>query len=176
MGITSRQSWRGDAILLLVSILPGSPALARSSAFYVGQQQTLLMEMIMYSNKLVLLIILSIFANDAWARPDIRACWERVSKDAAYYPMKVDKETTIIGTMCREENNRPIYIYQNQLTVGKDSISTKMLSQQKVQSLRMACSDPNILPLLRLIDMEYAYYDSKGTYIGRYTLHIENCK
>lgn len=130
----------------------------------------------MFSSKIAFMVLLCVFTNAAWARPDIRACWERVSKDAAYYPMRIDKDTTITGTSCREENNRPVYIYQNQLTVGKNSISTNMLNQQKVQSLRMACSDPNVLPLLRLIDMEYAFYDNKGTYIGRYTLHIEDCR
>lgn len=130
----------------------------------------------MFSKKIALPLLLCICTNATWARPDIRACWERVSKDAAYYPMRIDKETTITGTSCREENNRPIYIYQNQLTVGKNSISTNMLNQQRVQSLRMACSDPNVLPLLRLIDMEYAFYDNKGTYIGRYTLRIEDCR
>ena len=130
----------------------------------------------MFSRNIVLSILLCICSNAAWARPDIRACWERVSKDAAYYPMKIDKDTTIIGTSCREENGRPIYIYQNQLTVGKNSISATALNQQKLQSLRMACSDPNVLPLLRLIDMEYAFYDNKNTYVGRYTLRIEDCR
>jgi len=129
----------------------------------------------MFSNKVVLLILLCVSANTALARPDIKACWERVSKDADYYPMKIDKETTILGTSCREENKRPIYIYQNQLTVGKSAISTQMLNQQKLLSLRMICSDPNVLPLLRLIDMEYTFYDNKRTYIGKYTLRIEDC-
>jgi hypothetical protein len=132
--------------------------------------------MIMFSRNIVISILLCICANAAWARPDIIACCERVSKDAAHYPMKIDKDTTIIGTSCREENGRPIYIYQNQLTVGKNSISATALNEQKLQSLRMACSDPNVLPLLRLIDMEYAFYDNKNTYVGRYTLRIEDCR
>lgn len=130
----------------------------------------------MFSKKIVFLILLCTYANAVWARPDIRACWERVSKDAAYYPMKIDKETTITGTFCREENGRPIYVYQNQLMVGKNSITATALNQQKLQSLNLACSDPNVLPLLRLIDMEYAFYDKNNTYVGRYTLRIEDCR
>ena len=130
----------------------------------------------MFPKNVVLYILLCISTTTAWARPDIRACWERVSKDAVYYPMKIDKETTIIGTSCREERGRPIYIYQNQLTVGKSSISAEALNQHKIQSLRMVCSDPNLLPLLRLIDMEYAFYDNRKTYIGKFTLRIEDCK
>lgn len=137
---------------------------------------SLLMKVLIFSSKIVLMTVLCVFTNAALARPDIKACWDRVSKDAAYYPMKIDKETTIIGTACREENNRPIYIYQNQLTVGKNSITPTMLKEQRVRSLPMVCSDPNILPLLKLIDMEYAYYDNKGAYIGRYTLRIEDCR
>lgn len=130
----------------------------------------------MLSKNIVLLIFLCMPTTAALARPEIGACWERVSKDAAYYPMQIDKDTTIMGTSCREENGRPIYIYQNKLTVGKSSISATALNQQKIQSLRMVCSDPNVLPMLRLIDMEYAFFDNQNTYIGRYTLRIEECK
>jgi len=124
----------------------------------------------------LILLLLCTSTNTALARPDIRACWERVSKDAAHYPMQIDKDTTITGTACREESGRSIYIYQNQLTVEQSAISPAALNQQEIQSLRMACSDPNVLPLLRLIDMEYAFYDKNNTYIGRYTLRIEDCK
>ena len=127
--------------------------------------------------KLIFTILLCISTNTTWARPNIKACWDRVSKDSTYYPMKIDKVTTIIGTMCREENGRAIYIYQNQLASDKAGASTqKEIDSLKVEVLPMACSDPNTLPLLKLIDMEYAYYDMKGKYIGRFTLQIEDCK
>lgn len=115
-----------------------------------------------------------VFTNTTWARPNIKACWDRVSKDAENYPMKIDKDTTIIGTMCREENGRAIYIFQNQSVI--ELSGQKQIDSLKVEVLPMACSDPNTLPLLKLIDMEYAYYDKKGKYIGRFTLHIEDCK
>ena len=134
-----------------------------------------LSELMMFARRTVCLILLCMSTSTTLARPDIRACWERASKDADLYPMQIDKDTTVIGTSCREESSRPIYIYQNQLIVERSAISPATLSQQKIQSLRMACSDPNVLPLLKLIDMEYAFYDKNMTYIGRYTLRIEDC-
>jgi hypothetical protein len=55
----------------------------------------------MLAKKLLFTIMLLITANTAWARPSIKACWDRVNKDSEYYPMKLNKVTTINGVGCR---------------------------------------------------------------------------
>jgi hypothetical protein len=127
----------------------------------------------MLAKKLLFTIMLLITANTAWARPSIKACWDRVNKDSEYYPMKLDKVTTINGVGCREENGRPIYIYQTQLATKK---IIKVTDSTRQEILESVCSNPTLLPLLKAIDMEYTYNNIKGTYLGRITLHIEDCK
>ncbi len=101
---------------------------------------------------------------------------ERASTDSALYPQKVDKDTTSMGVGCREEAGRVIFVYDNQMDVTKSKIPKGMLGAQKVAVRNMLCTNPSLKPLLQLVGMEYAYYDSSHVFIGAITNRIEDCK
>lgn len=107
--------------------------------------------------------------------PDIKSCWKVVSKDAGAYPMRIDGETTITGTACKEDGGRVVYVYQNLTEIQKDRFSTNLIETAKNISTNSICSDPNLLKLLKLFDMGYDFYSKTGTYLGGYVVHIEDC-
>lgn len=130
----------------------------------------------MSASKLTILLLMFFLTHSVYARMDIATCWASVSKDANNYPMQVDKVTTIIGTLCREEKGRVIYVYEMRLDTQLLDITPNYFAQLKSEALNMGCTNPSIAPLLKLVDMEYAYHDITMRYIGRYTLRIEECQ
>lgn len=125
---------------------------------------------------MAVLACLMVQEGQAQGRATLKACMERASTDSALYPQKIDKDTTIMGVGCREEAGRVVYVYDNQLGVPKSKIPESMLGTQKIAVRNMLCTNPSLKPLLQLVDMEYAYYDSSRVFIGAITNRIEDCK
>lgn len=108
-------------------------------------------------------------------RLDIKTCWKSVSKDASSYPMMIDRSTTIAGTVCREDNGRAVYVYQNILDIQDENIKNDALEDFRRKATNSLCTDPNLLKLLKLFDMGYDFYNKNQSYLGGYTIRIEDC-
>jgi len=100
---------------------------------------------------------------------------ERASIDSKLYPQRIDKSTTIIGVSCREANGRVIYTYDNKLDLRKAEIGDRAISIQAADIRASLCSDPKLTALLKLVDMEYSYYDSSNVFVGTTMNRIEDC-
>jgi len=100
---------------------------------------------------------------------------ERASVDSKLYPQRIDKSTTIVGVSCREANGRVIYSYDNKLDLRKAEIGDQAISIQAADIRASLCSDPKLTALLRLVDMEYTYYDSSNVFVGTTMNRIEDC-
>jgi len=124
---------------------------------------------------LAVLAFLAGIKVDAQTRASFKACVERASSDSSYYPQKLDKNTTILGVSCRQEGNRVIYIYENQVGNQLGKLLGADMEKQKAAVRNVACTDPSLKSLLQIVDMEYKYYDSDRVFIGKVTNRIEDC-
>ena len=108
-------------------------------------------------------------------RATLRACMERASIDSAMYPQRVDKGTTITGVSCRESAGRVIYVYDNKLDALKSELAPDAIQQQATTIRTMLCTNSQLTILLKLLDMEYVYYDVANVHVGTITNRIEDC-
>lgn len=117
-------------------------------------------------------------ATMAFAQPraTYQACVERASGDSAHYPQRIDRDTTITGVSCRQIAGRVIFTYDNKLDVEKSRVTPAVLKEQATSIRRRLCTDPKATAMLKLVDMEYAYYDSTNAFIGAVLNRIEDCE
>ena len=106
----------------------------------------------------------------------LKACQNRASIDSEHYPKKISQDTTITGVSCRQANDRVIFVYLNKLDTLRSMVSKEEIEDQGVTMKNKLCSDPILLNMLKVIDLEYVYYDSEGSFIGRLTNRIEDCR
>lgn len=111
----------------------------------------------------------------AQAKASYTACKERASIDSTQYPQRVDKDTTITGVSCREAEGRVIYVYDNKLDSPRSRLVKNAMKKQAVAIRSMLCTNPSLTALLKLVDMEYTFYDSENVFIGTITNRIEDC-
>lgn len=121
----------------------------------------------------VLLLTLPVAAQ---ARVSYTACKERASIDSAQYPQRIDNDTTITGVSCRQAKGRIIYVYDNKLDSPRSRLHKNAMKEQAVAIRSMLCTNPSLTAMLKLVDMEYTYYDSKNVFIGTITNRIEDCR
>lgn len=112
----------------------------------------------------------------AQPRATLQACVDRASTDSALYPQRIDRGTTITGVSCREKAGRIVYTYDNKLDTHRSRLAPNALSIQAKSVRTMLCTNPEITALLRLVDMEYVYYDSENFHIGSIVNRIEDCE
>lgn len=125
---------------------------------------------------IIILIIASFFIKiDVQARVSFKTCVERASIDNTYYPMRIDKITTITGVGCRQDGDKVIYVYENVLDLPKSKIPKTFINETMSAIRTQICTTPSIRELLALVDMEYTYYDSSNIYLGTINNRIENC-
>ncbi len=112
----------------------------------------------------------------AQARVSFKQCQERASIDSAQYPQRIDKDTTIAGVSCRQEKGRIIYVYDNKLNVPRSRIPKDAIKEQRIGIRSMLCTNPSLTALLKLVDMEYAYYDVENVFVGSIVVRIGDCR
>lgn len=114
-------------------------------------------------------------AAAAQPRASHEACVARASTDSALYPQRIDSTTTIIGVSCRQSGGRVVYVYGNKFDVPKSQIPAGAMTKHVATMRAMLCTDPKLTSLLKLIDMEYAFYDVNGVHVSTMTNRIEDC-
>ena len=111
----------------------------------------------------------------AQARASLKACQERASIDSAQYPQRIDRGTTITGVSCRQAAGRVIYVYDNKLDAPRSRLPNDVIKKQAAAIRSMLCTNPSLTALLKLVDMEYTFYDSADVFVGTITNRIEDC-
>ena len=120
----------------------------------------------------VLLLTLPVAAQ---ARVSYKACQERASIDSAQYPQRIDKDTTITGVSCKQAEGRVIYVYDNKLDAPRSQLPKGAMKRKALAIRSLLCTKPSLTALLKLVDMEYTFYDSENKFIGTITNRIEDC-
>lgn len=127
------------------------------------------------SQIVTVLTIMMAVAGPAQARVSLKACQERASVDSAQYPQRIDKGTTITGVSCRQSAERVVYVYDNKLDARRSQLPKDAMKTQAVAIRTMLCTNPSLTALLKLVDMEYTFYDAENVFVGTVTNRIEDC-
>lgn len=122
----------------------------------------------------VVVLVLPVAAQ-AQARASFKACQERASIDSAQYPQRIDKGTTITGVSCKQSEGRVVYVYDNRLDARRSQLSKDAMKKQAVAMRTMLCTNPSLTALLKLVDMEYTFYDAENVFAGTVINRIEDC-
>lgn len=132
----------------------------------------------MKTERVLLAAALALVCATAYTQPraSFKACVERASIDSAQYPQRIDQGTTITGVSCRQVAGRIIYTYDNKLDALKSQLAPDALRTQANTIRTMLCTNPNLTALLKLVDMEYVYYDAANVYVGSLVNRIEDCE
>jgi hypothetical protein len=130
----------------------------------------------MFLTHIVALVVLVLpVAAQAQARASFKACQDRASIDSAQYPQRIDKGTTIMGVSCKQTERRVVYVYDNRLDARRSQLSKDAMKKQAVAIRAMLCTNPSLTALLKLVDMEYTFYDAENVFVGTVTNRIEDC-
>lgn len=133
--------------------------------------------------KLILILFFVLFSKVCFADQEFDYCLEMAKKINTLVPLQIDKETTWRGSECKKGNpNVMQYYYYLSMEIPPenvpkiDEIFKAFKDDGITYSLKSWCTNPEMLSLLSLYDVEYVYRDIKGRYIGTYGIKEKDCK
>jgi hypothetical protein len=127
----------------------------------------------------IFIIFIFIFTNISFADQELDYCLEMAKEINSKFPIKLDEITTAKGTGCKKGSP---HIFQYYLYVDKEvlpeqlSLVTPILKDAKANLLKSWCSNPDMLAVLGLFDVEYVYRDIKEQYLGLVEIKDRDCK
>lgn len=80
-----------------------------------------------------------------------------------------------MGVSCKQTERRVVYVYDNRLDARRSQLSKDAMKKQAVAIRAMLCTNPSLTALLKLVDMEYTFYDAENVFVGTVTNRIEDC-
>lgn len=126
--------------------------------------------------KIFLMMVLTVMSSSTMASllEDCNATASEVNKGL---PVRLDKSTTLMSTICIQgNNNRLIYLYTYIVEDAlKGKLSEKYISKLKTRSRNGACSTPELKKGLKVMDYEHRYSDTKGTILFSVKINEGDC-
>ena len=125
------------------------------------------------------IILIYSLASISFADQEFDYCLEMAKEINSKTPIKLDEITTAKGTGCKKGSP---HIFQYYLYVDKEvlpeqlSLVTPILKDAKTNLLKSWCSNPDMLKVLVLYDVEYFYRDIKEQYLGLVEIKDRDCK
>jgi hypothetical protein len=111
----------------------------------------------------------------ATTRATYETCMEASRKNNSILPSRMDSYTTVIGTTCRREGRRIVFVYDNRLDLKKSDLPADFEKLQTADIKSMVCSNPALKPLIQFVDMRYDYYDANLIFVGTAIVRVEDC-
>jgi len=129
--------------------------------------------------RLFFIILIYSISNTSFADQEFDYCLEMSKSVNSKSPMKIDEVTTAKGSGCKKSNP---HIFQYYYYIDREVMSEQMslvnsaLKDAKPNVLKNWCSNPDMLALLGLYDVEYVYRDIKEQYLGSVEIKERDCK
>lgn len=93
------------------------------------------------------------------------------------FPARINSFITVTGTFCLPGNPKPTLAYRGEFDQRKSELlPNPMASIDKANQLNGWCTDPEQLPIFKMLDIKYIYYDRDGAYVGEVLHKIESCR
>ena len=91
-------------------------------------------------------------------------------------PQTLDKITTLMNSMCTNDNGAVTLVYRNRLDVAAGSVTQNQINSLKPAILNTLCTDPTLKQLIYTLNVRYTYADAAGRYIGQIDLNKRECR
>lgn len=127
----------------------------------------------------IFIILIFSFANISFADQELDYCLEMSKKTNSNFPLKIDDFITAKGSGCKKSSpNIFQYYYYIEKEVMPEQLSlvSQLLKDAKPNFLKNWCSNPDMLLVLGLYDVEYVYRDIKEQYLGSVEIKERDCK
>ncbi len=133
------------------------------------------MEKIKNTFSLVLFYLSIVFVNSSHAQT-FEQCNKIASEVNKICPMKVDKITTAKSVVCFPKKNKIIFTYFMEVDINEGSALTQnALDAYRPNIVKMWCTDPAQLVLLKIYPIQYKYSFNTGQFIGEINFSLNDC-
>jgi hypothetical protein len=121
-----------------------------------------------------LLVLLFLFAGSEGVLADtLSNCNEQAAEINKSAPQQIDKITILTNAVCTSDGGKVTLQYNNKLT---EPVDLNKLNGLKSIMLNQWCTNPDLKPLLNIINIRYSYMDSKGKFLANIDLSKKECK
>jgi len=133
------------------------------------------MEKIKNTFSLVLFYLSIVFVNSSYAQTS-EQCNTIASEINKNFPMKVDKITSVKNVICLPKKNKIIFTYFMEVDINEGSALTQnALDAYRPNIVKMWCTDPSQLVLLKIYPIQYKYSFNTGQFIGEINFSLNDC-
>ncbi len=127
--------------------------------------------------KIIFLLLLSGISSTSqlsWAG-NYKECIEIANEVNQGVPQKIDRITTFMAAVCKEEGRKVIFSYNYQIE-SDTPITQKNISSLKAGQINALCTNPDIKPLINEFDIEMSYSDQARKFIGSNRMGKKDCR
>jgi hypothetical protein len=124
---------------------------------------------------LLLVCSYSAFADDFQRKYTVKDCWVSASELNKHNPLVVDKYSTLMQVICKEEKNIVVMSYRLRLEMLKDSVPIGSVDKFYDQLKNKLCTQPDSIKLLKSWNIEYYLTDSNGIFISQRKWDKNDC-
>ena len=133
------------------------------------------MEKIKNTFSLVLFYLSIVFVNSSHAQT-FEQCNKIASEVNKICPMKVDKITTAKSVVCFPKKNKIIFTYFMEVDINEgSSLNQNALDAYRPNIVKMWCTDPSQLVLLKIYPIQYKYSFNTGQFIVEINFSLNDC-
>lgn len=119
-------------------------------------------------------VLLFLFSLSASALADtLSNCNEQAAEINKSAPQQIDKITILTNAVCTSDGGKVTLQYNNKLT---ETVDLNKLTGLKTVMLNQWCTNPDLKPLLNIINIRYSYMDNKGKFLANIDLSKKECK
>ena len=112
------------------------------------------------------------YAGSAGSLSDCNNLASILNKDL---PARTDRSTWVRNATCVQGRKRVVLVYVMQSELTKEKIRPSLNTTLKSVQLNSWCTNPQMLPILKLVDVQYTYNDTNGVYVGEIYHSQEDC-
>lgn len=104
-----------------------------------------------------------------------KECIEIANEVNQGVPQRIDRITTLVSAVCKEDGRKVIFSYNYQIE-AEATLTQKDISSLKAGQVNVLCTNPDIKPLINEFDIEMSYSDQARKFIGSNRIGKKNCR
>ena len=121
-----------------------------------------------------LFVLVMIFIGNKLALADtLSDCNGQAAEINKSAPQQIDKITILTNAIWTSDGGKVTLQYNNRIT---EAVDVNRLNGLKPVMLNQWCTNPELRPLLNIINIRYSYMDSKGKFLSNINLSKRECK
>jgi hypothetical protein len=124
--------------------------------------------------KNLFIVLVIIFAGNKLAIADtLSDCNGQAAEINKSTPQQIDKITILTNAICTSDGGKVTLQYNSKLT---EAVDINRLNGLKPVMVNQWCTNPELKPLLSIVNIRYSYMDSKGKFLSNIDISKRECK